>query len=171
MRAELTGSAVAKLETGALRLTVDYALDIADALGVSLNEILGLDGQGARYLPEIGRVAAGNWREAIAMTEERVAVPGHLRGADLFVLRPEGDSMDLIVGGGGFIVVDPGDKDLIDKKHYVVMNNDGDTTFKQFSQAGMRFEPCSSNPDHKPIPIGTEPFVVIGRVIYAGRDL
>ena len=162
---------MAKLENGRLRLSLDYAEEIADVLGVSIFEVLGFDDVGVRPIPVIGVVHAGNWGEAVEMSEERQAIPGDVRGVNLFALRPTGDSMDLIVQEGGFIVVDPDDRDLKDGKLYTLMNMHGETTFKRFCASPLQFEPVSTNPNHQPIPIGSEPFQVIGRVVYTGQPL
>ncbi len=172
MEPESTASTIAKLENRGMGFTLDYVMSIAKALGVPPTDIL--DGgaiQATRLAPVIGRVSAGRWQEAVAMSEETIAIPGHLRGENLFVLRPEGDSMDRICSEDGFIVVDPDQRDLIDKKYYVLTNGEHEALFKQFSANPLQLLPCSTNPDHKPIPLGAEPFVVIGRVVYVGQEL
>lgn len=173
MAHDLTASTIAKLEGRKMALSADYLLDIANVLQISPSELL-LKGAGARVLPIVGKIAAGNWREAVELSEESIPVPDHLPGANLFVLRPDGNSMDRIVPegvDGGFIVVDPDQRDLIDRKFYVVMNQAGECTFKQFSQNPLALLPCSSDPAHQPIAIGTQPFTVIGRVVYVGQEL
>lgn len=173
MAHELTASTIAKLEGRKMALSADYLLDLAGVLQVSPSDIL-LKGAGARVLPVVGKIAAGNWREAVEMSEESIPVPDHVMGANLFVLRPEGDSMNRIVpegADGGFVVVDPDQRDLVDRKYYVVMNEHGECTFKQFSQNPLALLPCSTNPEHQPITIGTAPFTVIGRVVYVGQEL
>lgn len=174
MASELTGSTIAKLENRSMALSADYIMEMAQVLGCDPSEILGGMGGQARMLPVVGRIAAGNWQEAIETSDESIPVPASLRGPNLFVMRPVGDSMDLIVpddGDGGFIVVNPDDRDLIDRKFYVVMNDLGECTFKRFSANPLALLPCSSNPTHVPIMIGTAPFTVLGRVIYVGREL
>jgi repressor LexA len=171
MRSELTSSTVAKLEKGRLRLSLEYAQEIADVLGVSFLEVLGMDEVGVRVVPLIGEIAAGNWRDAVQLTEETQVIPADLRGKDLFALRPRGDSMDRVVQCGGFIVVDPGQTELVDGKYYAVMNDEGETTFKQFSQNPLELRPCSTNPAYQPIPVGSQAFTVIGRVVYAGQEM
>lgn len=173
MAHELTASTIAKLEGRKMAFSADYLLDMANVLQVSPTELL-LKTTEARVLPVVGKIAAGNWREAVEMSDETIPVPDHLDGANLFVLRPDGDSMDRIVpegSDGGFVVVDPDQRDLVDRKFYVVMNVEGECTFKQFSQNPLALLPCSTNPVHQPIPIGAAPFTVIGRVVYVGQEL
>lgn len=167
----ITDSTVGKLENRRQALSLDYMLQIATALDVTLADIMGYTARSnAIELPVVGRIAAGNWQEAVAMSGDTQAVPGHLNGKDLFVLRPEGDSMDQVVPEGGYIVVDPHDREPRDRKLYVIMNGNGETTFKRFCANPLQLLPCSSNPNHKPIPVGAEPFVVIGRVVHVGYD-
>ena len=117
MAHDLTASTIAKLEGRKMALSADYLLDMANVLQVGPTDLL-LKTAGARVLPVAGRIAAGNWREAVEMSEESIPVPDHLMGANLFVLRPDGDSMDRIVpegSDGGFVVVDPDQRDLLDQ--------------------------------------------------------
>ena len=171
MDADITGSTVAKLEKGNLALSLEYAQDIGRVLGVSFLEVLGIGDIGVRVIPVLGQVEAGTWREAIAMSSESIAVPANLRGTNLFALRPSGDSMDQIVAEGGFIVVDPDQRDLTDGKVFVVMNGDGEATVKRYRANPMQLEPCSNNPEHQPIRIGNDPFTIVGRAIYVGQDI
>lgn len=172
MPSELTASTISKLEKSKAALSADYILQIADVLEVEPGEIL-MEGAGAaRVVPVAGRIAAGNWREAVQMSDESMPIPSHIKGKSVFVLRVEGNSMDKIVQGeGGFVVVDPDQRELIDGKCYVVMNGGGETTFKKFSTSPLALNPCSTDPDHKPIPVGSEPFSVLGRVVYVGQDV
>lgn len=172
MPSDLTASSVAKLENSRMGLSADYLLEIAKVLRVSPAEILGDTIGGAiRLVPVIAQVNAGNWGDAVGEAAEMLPVPIHLKGANLFALRPLGDSMDKIVAEGGFVVVDPDQRELIDKKFYVLMNEHGETTFKQFCSSPLALLPCSTNGDHAPIPVGSSPFTVVGRVVYAGQNL
>lgn len=172
MPSDLTASTVAKLENRRMGLSADYLLEIAHVLQVSPAEVLGDPIGGAvRLVPVIAQVNAGNYGDAVGEAAELMPVPVHLKGANLFALRPLGDSMDKIVADGGFVVVDPDQRELIDKKFYVLMNEHGETTFKQFCANPLSLLPCSTNGDHVAIPVGSAPFTVIGRVIYAGQNL
>lgn len=169
----VTTATIHKLEKSQMGLTVDYLLAISRELGVSPWDLLLSGASSVRTVPEIGIIAAGNWREAVQMSDDVLMVPSHLRGDNLFALRFSGDSMDLVTFGAdsGFVVVDPDQIDLIDGKVYAVMNGGGEATFKRFRNSPLRLEPCSSNPEHKPIMLGREPFSVIGKVVYVGQEL
>lgn len=170
MRHDLTASTVAKLENSRQGLTADYLVELAGILGVTPTELLFEGAIEARMLPVIGTVEAGQWGEAIKTPESYVAVPGHLKGAKLFVLQPQGSSMDLYVPHGGFVVVDPDRRQLLDGKLYVIENAEHETTFKKCSTDPLQLLPCSSDPSHKPIPLGDAPFRVIGQVIFVGFE-
>ena len=120
-------------------------------------------------VPIVGRIAAGNWREAIA--EPLGYLPCPVGGPNAFALKPEGTSMDLVVGDNALIVVDPDELDLLEGKFYSVMNANGETTFKRYRGDPPQLEPVSSDPSHKVIPLGREPFTVIGRVVWQGSPL
>lgn len=171
MKNEMTASTVAKLETGRMALSLDYLLEMADILNVSPSEILHKDARAVRWLPVIGFVEASRWGEAMKHSDEFVPVPAHLKGRNLYVLFPFGDSMDRVVPTGGYIVVDPEDRELRHGKFYVIENSLGETTFKQFWSNPLQLSPCSNNPEHEPIPLGSQPFTVLGRVIHMGADV
>lgn len=172
MRSDLTASTISKLENRRMALSLDYILDIARVLGVPPVAIVYEgDVSSVRVVPVAGSIAAGNWQEAVEMSGETMVIPSHLQGKNLFALRARGDSMDAIVPDGGFVVINPDDRELVDGKKYAVMNGDGETTLKEFCASPLRLLPCSSNPEHQPIVLGDGVFTVIGRVIYAGHDL
>jgi repressor LexA len=79
--------------------------------------------------------------------------------------------MNLLADEDSYIVIDPDQNMLERRRIYAVRNQDGEATFKRFRADPPRLEPMSSNPEHKPIPVGAEPFTVIGRVTYVGREL
>ena len=120
-----------------------------------------------RAIPIIGQVAAGNWREAIRHPLSSMPQPDPSIPARAFALLVAGDSMDQLVDDGGVVVIDPEDKDLYPGRYYVVINASGETTFKRFEISPARLVPCSTNPGHQPISIGSgEGFEVLGRVIW-----
>lgn len=79
-----TKGTVAKLEKGAMALSLDYIKGIAKVLGVDPAEIIAPVEQSARDVPLIGAVAAGNWREAIKDARESVPIPAWLHGRNLY---------------------------------------------------------------------------------------
>jgi len=116
-------------------------------------------------IPIIGQVAAGNWRQAVQRPIASMPKPDPSVPPQAFALRVTGDSMDKLVEDGGTVIVDPQDKDLFPGRYYVIINGDGETTFKQFKSDPARLVPCSWNPDHHEIPIGSQ-FEIVGRVIW-----
>lgn len=168
---EIAVATVAKLEKSQMGLTLDYMQAFAAALGVSVFEIVAPAGQAIKTIPLVGRIAAGKWLEALQDVETYIPIPNNVGGTRAFALRPFGDSMNQIVREDGFIVVDPDELDLIDGKIFAVCNGDGETTFKRYRADPPTLWPCSDNPEHQPMPLGREPFVVMGRVVYAGTLL
>lgn len=162
---EITTATVQKLETGQMGLTLDYINEFAKVLDVSPFDIIAPAPM--RMAPVLGTIAAGNWSDAVELSDEFVPIPADAGGPRTFVLRPQGTSMDLLVSDGGYIAIDPDDIDLVSKRSYAVMNGSGETTFKKFMLEPPRLEPCSTDPRHKSIPVGREPFTIIGRVTFA----
>jgi repressor LexA len=163
---ETTKGTVAKLETRQMALSADYIFAISKILGVSPGEVL-VERSEARDVPLLGCVAAANWREAVQEADERIALPDGFGGSNLFALRVEGDFIDKIVPDGGIVIVDPDALDLLDSRIFVVSSGDRETKIRRFNAVPPRLEPCSTNPEHQPIEIGREPFVTIGRAVFA----
>lgn len=162
---------IAKIERSQRGLSGELLAKIAEALDVDPQELVDEVPMtvAVRMVPMVGKIAAGNWREAIQDPDGYIPVP--VRGGFCFALRPDGDSMDLVVGRDAYVIVDPEQLDLHDGRLYAVMNGSGETTFKRYRSDPPRLEPVSSNPVHKPIALGREPFTVIGRVIWQGSSL
>lgn len=129
-----------------------------------IGESTGRPYNGVSVVPLLGSVPAGNWREAIRDARGTISVPDPRVPPSAYALEPKGDSMDLVVMEGSRIVIDPQDTDLFPGRYYVVRNAEGETTFKQYKEGPPRLVPCSSNPEHRDIPMG-EAFEVLGRVI------
>lgn len=122
---------------------------------------------GARMLPVVGLVPAGNWREAVENTDEYMLAPDPDLADDAFVVEVEGDSMNRVAPPGTRVVIDPQDKRLITGKIYVVRNVDGDVTLKQYMSDPARLVPCSDNDQHREIVLGEdEPGIIIGRAVW-----
>lgn len=121
----------------------------------------------ARGIPMIGDVPGGNWREAVQRPQGWMPSPDPSMPANAFGLTVRGDSMDQYVDDGGTVIVNPDDKALYPGRFYVILNGDGETTFKQFQADPARLVPCSSNPAHRELVIGGEEgFQIVGRVIW-----
>lgn len=125
----------------------------------------------ARRLPIVGLVAAGAWREGFESVIGWMPSPDHALSKEAFVVRVDGDSMDLIARDGDDIIVEPRDRHLVSGKLYVIRNSSGETTFKRYMEGPARLEPCSSSDKHKAIFLGDEPIEVIGRVRKKVTDL
>ena len=159
---------IAKIERSQRNLSGEMLAAIAQALDVPpevLVESVPMQ-IAVRMVPLIGTIAAGKWREAIQHPDGYIPAP--IRSGTAFALKPEGDSMNLVVGEDAIIIVDPEQPDLYEGRMYAIMNVEGETTFKRYRSEPPRFEPVSSNPEHTVIPIGREPFTVIGRVVWQG---
>lgn len=161
---------ISKIERSQRTISLDWIVKIAAALNVAPAELLRKEtDRPITLVPLIGTIAAGNWREAIQDPIEMIPASGV--GPNSFALRPEGDSMNRLVGDGAIVIVDPDQLDLLEGKLYAMMNGEGETTFKRYRNDPPRLEPVSSNPDHKAIPLGREPVTVIGRVVWQMQAL
>lgn len=162
---------VSRLERGVMNLTQRWLELFSAALNVSPMELMGDSPSGVRLVPLLGSVPAGDLAEAIEDPQGWFPIPSDVAGPRAFALSPKGDSMDRVAPEGEVIVVDPDDLDLVPDRAYIVRNGAGESTFKRYRQGPPRLDPDSSNPKHKPILIGRETFLVIGRVVFAAREL
>ena len=172
-RMDVHYTTIAKIERSQRKLTADWIMKFSAALEVEATKISDdaayTNVAPTRTVPIIGMVAAGNWREAIQHPEGHAfAVSG---GKQAFGLRVDGDSMDKVVPAGGIVIIDPEQFDLHEGSYYVVMNGEGDTTFKRYRSNPARLEPCSSNDSHEVMALGRDPFNIVGRVVGMYSDL
>jgi repressor LexA len=164
-------STISRIEAGRINLTQAWLEKIGHALGVNPFELIADATSQVRLVPIIGYVSAGQWAEAIAAPDGWLPLPGNIGGPSAFALRPQGDSMDQLAPEGEYIVVDPDQRELIPGRAYIITNGEGEATFKRYQADPPRLEPDSSNPEHKPILIGSDLFLIVGRVIYSAKEL
>jgi len=126
---------------------------------------------GTRAIPLLSSVPGGNWREAIRSPSGSIPVPDDSVPPNAYALTVEGDSMDLLAPDGSTVILDPEDLDLYPKRYYVVRNESGEITFKQFLADPARLAPCSSNPAHTDIVLGRGQFEIIARVTGVYRSI
>lgn len=129
------------------------------------------DHLGVRTIPLLGDVPAGSFQPQEQRGGRRLLVSDPDVPSRAYGLTVKGDSMDLIVPSGSTLIIDPDDKKLWPGFRYVVRTADGDTTFKEYQEGPARLVPCSSNPEHHELPLGSEAVIIEGRVIaYMMRD-
>lgn len=122
------------------------------------------DGKPTRKIAIVGSVPGGDWREAVQRALGHLPVPEDTP-PNALALEVEGDSMDKEAPPGSHVIFDPDDRALYPGDMYVVINDEGETTFKMFMADPARLVPLSSNPKHRDIVIGDDPFQVVGAVI------
>ncbi|KKC24891.1 LexA family protein [Sphingomonas sp. SRS2] len=147
-----------------------HEMDILRALLAEGPPATPVDGSAVRYIPFVGKVPGGNWREAVQQALGTIPVAAEGMPVNAVALKVVGDSMNRLVDDGGYIIFDPDDRSLFPDKFYVIQNAEGETTFKQFKSDPARLVPCSLNPAYQDILIGDQPFSIVGRVIaFHGR--
>lgn len=110
-------------------------------------------GAGGREIPLLGRVAAGQPIEAVAV-EDTLEVPAWLIGrGESFALRVRGDSMceDGILDGD-YVVVKR--QRMAENGQNVVAYVDGEATVKRFQRVGAEIELHPANSSMSPLRIG-----------------
>jgi len=151
-------SAFSNILKGKRRITAEEARRAYEFLGLQQEPTIA-------WLPIIGIASAGAWREAIEMPMGRLPMPVGSVGEDAFAIEICGDSMNLLIPDGGHIIVDPRDKELRSGKAYLIQNREGEATVKLYRRDPARFEPASSNKDHKGWLASERDFAVLGRVV------
>ena len=137
-----------------------------------LDSYLGLDEESSVVqVPIIGLTNAGNWREAIEMPLGYTPELRGVVGRRAFAVEVRGDSMDLLIEDGGYVVIDPDRTTLYDGSIYLIANSDEETTLKRYHSNPARFCPMSSNPEHLDMMVGEMVFRVIGKAVTKGMIL
>jgi repressor LexA len=160
-------SAVPKILSGERDVKYSEAVRIYEYLELSPEGAIGL-----QSVPMIGMASAGNWREAVAHSPGgRMMIPAGIAGPRAFAIEIFGDSMNLLIRDGGWIVVDPDQKSLKDGKCYLIQNDEHEATVKCYRGRPDRFEPMSDNELHQPFLVSECDFIVLGRVVWTGARL
>lgn len=162
---ELTSqSAFSNILKGKRRVTAEEAAKAYSFLGVRQEPAY-------RIAPVIGITSAGRWREAVQMPVGHMPIPSNLASASAFGLEVRGDSMDLLIEDGGWILIDPAKKELSPGSCYLISNDDHEATVKMYERMPARFEPCSRNEEHKSFLVAETDFTVIGKVVWKGAPV
>jgi len=159
-------SALDKILSGERQVKVEEAGRIYLEL-----KLVPIEHSSTRAVPIIGLAAAGLWREAVEMPIGRMVIPSQVAGPRAFAVEVAGDSMNLLIEDGGWIVIDPDDQVLRPGKSYLIQNDEFGVTVKRYQSKPARFEPVSSNGDHKEFVISAVDFVVVGRVCWKGSPV
>lgn len=148
------------------KLPLEFGERIAKHLGRLPAEIL----LPADARAGINRVRLISWVSAGKLTRGEhqdedlgTVLIGGLPKGDWIALKVEGDSMDRISPPESIIFVNRKDKRLAPNACYVVIDEDGNATYKRYRPNPDRFEPVSTNKDIEPIFFTKEP-VILGRV-------
>jgi len=126
----------------------------------------------SKRIPILGRIRAGEAREAIEYLEDHVEVPNFLlsEGFEHFVLRVQGDSMigDHICDGD-YVVVRK--QDWASNGDIVVALVDNEVTLKRFYQKGDAVELRPSNPAMSPMFFKADEVRILGKVVGIFRKI
>lgn len=160
----LNQSAISNVLAGKRQVKVHEASAIYRLLGIEA-------APSVAFVPIIGISNAGNWREAIELARGVLPIPLRIAGSRAFAVEISGDSMDLLVPEGAFVVVDPDQTQLYTDKVYLIENEDHETQVKLYRSNPARFEPASKNETHRVIHLGENAVRVIGRVVWQGQPL
>lgn len=156
-------SAVAKIFTGERQVKVEEAARI-----YALLKLIPGGAEPVKTVPIIGLTSAGNWREAMAVPIGSMSIPRAIGSDQAFAIEVKGDSMDLLIDDGGYVLIDPTQTQLYDGKIYLIENSEYETTVKRYRGNPARFCPMSTNPEHTEFELGKGHYRVIGRVVWKG---
>jgi repressor LexA len=168
-------SVVSKIISGQQPIQIDQVPLFADALDVSVVEVLyrtGLWSNGRPKLavaPVVNSVEAGTFADIhdVPPSQGNSGVLVEYGKPTVIALRVKGDSMNRVAAEGSLIVIDYSAKDLRDGEPGVFRRG-GEATFKRYRRddSGAWLEPDSTNQRHEKVfPTDDEPIQIVGRVI------
>lgn len=150
----MSQSIVGKLEMETRSLKIDVLEKIADALGVSLSELIfKAHPFPYRHVPIRGVVNAGEPMMTFDDLTEYETVAFDTERGDFFALKVQGHSMDKVAPDGSTIIIDPKQTDpQALHKQAIVAIQDGEVLFKMWDNSLKLFQPKSTRDDYDPIP-------------------
>jgi len=122
-----------------------------------------------------------DWAGVAKLSDRRAKLPVEnvrrlaftdLEGSELFATQVEGGAMDRLSPEGSTIIVDRGDRELINGKSYL-LSVEGVTTFRRYRAGQVAyFAPYSTDPENRPVlPNDQVQWTIIGRVRRTILDL
>ena len=163
----LTGGAIRHIERGQRKLTLPLLEKIAQALGVSVSELLEERSEEeppqlkhiakkVKFLPVIAAVKAGTPEEPIQFkyTSKTYPYVGELpcKEEDCFIIEVDGDSMSPTLQKGDYILVKKIDKypmlipENFENKIVVAANENWEYTIKRLKKIGKKYYLVPDNP-------------------------
>ena len=162
----MSQSIVGKLEMETRSMKIDVLEKIAEALDVSLSELIfKAHPFPYRHVPIRGVVNAGDPMITFDDLTDYETVAFDTERGDFFALKVQGQSMDKVAPDGSTIIVDPKQTDpQALHKQAIVALQDGEVIFKIWDNTLKLFQPKSTRDDYDPIPAkyGAE---ILGKVV------
>ena len=162
----MSQSIVGKLEMETRSMKIDVLEKIAEALDVSLSELIfKAHPFPYRHVPIRGAVNAGDPMITFDDLTDYETVAFDTERGDFFALKVQGQSMDKVAPDGSTIIVDPKQTDpQALHKQPIVALQDGEVIFKIWDNTLKLFQPKSTRDDYDPIPAkyGAE---ILGKVV------
>jgi repressor LexA len=162
----MSQSIVGKLEMETRSMKIDVLEKIAEALDVSLSELIfKAHPFPYRHVPIRGVVNAGDPMITFDDLTDYETVAFDTERGDFFALKVQGQSMDKVAPDGSTIIVDPKQTDpQALHKQPIVALQDGEVIFKIWDNTLKLFQPKSTRDDYDPIPAkyGAE---ILGKVV------
>jgi len=171
MRGEVTKGTVAKLETSAMALTLDYMLNIASALGVQPSELIQPSSVKERKIPLLSMNEATQWPTAKTQARSLFTINEDLQGFELFAIKIDNNSCDQIIPNGGIVIIDPTSRTLAHNALYLLSIGEEAPTFRRFLANPPSLASCCQGAEQPTVEVGQEPFTTIGRAIFTAFAL
>lgn len=176
---DVSPSAIGMYERDEREPNNDLLIKLADFFNVSVDYLLGNSDlknteSTIKYIPIIGKISAG---EPILATENiegylpiDIEIYGFKASDDLFFLRVSGQSMNLKVKNGDYVLVHKQNYADNDDIIVAIVNNDDEVTLKKYIKLNNEYvllQPMSSDTSIQPITIDLrkDKFEIIGKAI------
>lgn len=158
---------VAKIERGERKPSGEILIALSRALATTPENLSGGQAETINHMniPVINLGEIAQWKAKIDSPQAFILTPIHSGSA--FAVEVHFSLLSLDERQDTFVVVDGGDTELVDRAIYAIIDREGLPNFKRYLDGPPRFaDPIQTSASDAPVPIGREPFTVIGRLVW-----
>jgi repressor LexA len=158
---------VAKIERDERKPSGEILIALARALSTTPENLASAQAETINHMsvPVIDLRDMQQWKSAVENAPAYILTPIH--SASAFAMEVSSSLLFLENRQDVFVVVDGGQTELEQHGIYAIIDAEGRPNFKRYLEQPPRFaDPIYTSASDAPVPIGREPFTIIGRVVW-----